>query len=115
MQQETIFDKILRKEIPCSFIYEDDWVFAFRDINPQAPTHILVVPKHKSANFSGFLDMEPHQLGHFLKGIAKVANLLGLKEDGYRVVFNEGSDGGQTVSYVHAHILGGRRLGWPPG
>lgn len=115
MAQETIFDKILRKEIPCQMVFEDEWVFAFRDIHPQAPTHVLVIPKIKSTCFSSFATLDPLLLGHFLKGIAQVALKLGLKEDGYRVVFNDGKDGGQTVDYVHAHILGGRHLGWPPG
>lgn len=112
--ENTIFDKILRKEIPSDVVYEDDAVLAFRDINPQAPTHVVVIPKKKAAGFDGLQDMDPQDVGNYIQAVARVADKLGLTE-GYRIVFNVGKHGQQTVAYVHAHILGGRTMGWPPG
>ncbi len=111
----TIFDKILKKEIPANVAYEDDTVLAFHDISPQAPTHVLVIPKHKWMRFADFGSADPKKVGEYLIAVAKVAKHLGLEDDGYRVVFNNGRDGQQTVDYIHAHILGGRKLTWPPG
>ena len=112
--EDTIFDEILRKEIPSDIVYEDDVVLAFRDINPQGPTHVVVVPKKKAAGFDRLADLPPEDAGRYIQAIAKTAERLGLA-DGYRVVFNVGKHGQQTVAYVHAHIIGGRMMGWPPG
>jgi len=113
--EETIFDKIIKKEIPADVVYEDDSILAFRDINPQAPVHVLVIPKKKVASFNDLKDRSFEEAGLFLQGVSKVAVQLGLAEDGYRVVMNCGSNGQQTVEYLHAHILGERQMSWPPG
>lgn len=111
---DTIFSKIIRREIPADIIYEDDLSLAFNDIHPQAPVHILVIPKQPIAKLS---DAQPHDhklLGHLLLVAKRVAEQAGL-ENGYRIVINNGSDGGQTVYHLHLHILGGRHMHWPPG
>jgi histidine triad (HIT) family protein len=115
MSDITIFDKILSREIPAQIVYEDEAVLAFRDIQPQAPTHVLVIPKKKVARFSELGTLAAQDVGLFFAGVAKVASHLGLDKNGYRVVVNNGRDGQQTVDYIHAHILGGRGLSWPPG
>lgn len=112
---DTIFDKVLAGEIPVDSVYEDDDVLAFRDINPKAPIHVLVIPKNRVNRFSELADGNAEVIGRFFRATSKVAASLGLDENGYRVVFNNGSDGGQEVEYLHAHILGGRKLTWPPG
>ncbi|MFY7927387.1 MAG: histidine triad nucleotide-binding protein [Oligoflexus sp.] len=112
---ETIFDKILRKELKANIAYEDEAVLAFHDIAPQAPLHVLVIPKHKWMRFADLETADDGVVGRYMKSVAKVAAHLGLNEGGYRIVFNNGRDGGQTVDYIHAHILGGRGLSWPPG
>ncbi len=112
---ETLFDKILRKEIPAKIAYEDEHVLAFHDIAPQAPIHVLVIPKEKWTGFADLQTGDPIKLGLYMASIAKAAAHLGLDPNGYRIVFNQGRDGQQTVAYIHAHILGGRRLSWPPG
>ena len=113
--EDTIFDRILRKEIPADIVFENDDVVSFRDISPQAPVHVLVVPRVRMRSLSEAPAHDPAALGAFLQGIAKTAVTLGLERGGYRVVFNTGKDALQTVEYVHAHILGGRALKWPPG
>ena len=115
MSEQTLFDKILAKEIPSDAVYEDQTVYAFRDINPQAPVHVLVIPKHKMQSFADIRQRDAGEIGAFMQGVSRVAERLGLERDGYRVVFNTGSHGQQTVQYIHAHILGGRQLQWPPG
>ena len=115
MKNETIFEKILRKEIPAQIVFEDEWVLAFKDINPQAPVHVLVIPKNKYRHVGEFANATVQEAGEYLRRIALVAEKLGLTENGYRVVFNTGGDGQQSVDYVHAHILGGRQMEWPPG
>jgi histidine triad (HIT) family protein len=115
MPEETIFDKILKNEIPAQVVFEDDDVLAFRDINPQAPTHVLVIPKTKWTSFAELQDADELAVGRFMKKVSLVASHIGLSESGYRVVFNHGRDGQQTVDYIHAHIIGGRSLVWPPG
>lgn len=113
---DTIFDKILRKEIPCAVVFENDHVLAFKDINPQAPVHVLVIPKKKVMSFAAFHEeKDPLWIATYMQNISLVAKQLGLEENGYRVVFNTKDDGGQTVPYIHAHILGGRSMEWPPG
>lgn len=111
----TLFDKILAKEIPANVAYEDEAVLAFHDISPQAPIHVLVIPKHKWMRFADFASADPKKIGDYMSAVARVAKHLNLDDNGYRVVFNNGRDGQQTVEYIHAHILGGRRLSWPPG
>lgn len=116
MSEETLFDKILDGRIPAEVVYEDEAVLAFRDISPQAPVHALVIPRVKLARFAeADRALDEKNAAGFLHGIAKAARALGLEEGGYRVVINNGRDGGQTVDYVHAHILGGRAMHWPPG
>jgi len=111
---ETIFSKIIRKEIPADIVYEDDLCLAFNDISPQAPTHILVIPKKPIPKLAD-AESEDHALmGHLLLTVKRVAEQAGLTQ-GYRVVINTGEDGGQTVDHLHLHILGGRSLAWPPG
>lgn len=115
MSGTTIFDKIIAKEIPAKIAYEDDYVLAFHDINPQAPVHVLVIPKKKVRGFAELGTKSAQDVGEYMQRVAKVASELGLDGDGYRVVFNNGKNGQQTVDYIHAHILGGRKLSWPPG
>lgn len=112
---ETIFERILKGEIPCKKVHEDEHTLAFHDIAPQAPVHVLVIPKTKLKNVAEADDSHALVLGHVLLTARTVAKQLGLHEDGYRLVFNNGRDGGQTVDYLHCHVLGGRALGWPPG
>lgn len=114
-EQITIFDKIKAKEIPAKIVYEDDDVLAFNDINPQAPVHILVIPQRKIRSFADIVNSPVEDMGRFFKGVSKVAQKLGLDAGGYRIVFNHGTHGQQTVDYIHAHILGGRQMKWPPG
>lgn len=111
---KTIFKRIIDKEIPAKLLYEDELCLAFPDINPQAPTHILVIPKKELTNLAAALQEDQALLGHLLLVIQKLAAQLGL-ENGYRVVANCGRDGGQSVDHLHFHLLGGRQLQWPPG
>lgn len=112
---DTIFGKIIRKEIPAQIVYEDDDVLAFKDIQPQAPVHILVIPKKPIPQLSMSTEADQSLLGKMLLTARKVAAEAGLDEGGYRLVINNGVDGGQTVYHLHLHILGGRSLAWPPG
>ena len=112
---DTIFAKIIRREIPADIVYEDDQALAFRDVTPQAPIHILIVPKQPLTNL---LDAKPGDtllLGQLMQAAVHVARTLGLDETGFRVVVNAGADGGQSVDHLHLHLLGGRPLLWPPG
>jgi histidine triad (HIT) family protein len=111
---ETIFSKIIRRDIPADIVYEDNLAIAFRDVNPQAPIHILVIPKEPIPRLSD-ADSPNHALmGHLLLTAKRVAEQVGL-ENGYRIVINNGPDGGQSVDHLHLHILGGRQMEWPPG
>ncbi|EDV33630.2 uncharacterized protein Dana_GF13894 [Drosophila ananassae] len=112
--EDTIFGKILRKEIPCTFIHEDDKCVAFHDVAPQAPTHFLVIPRKPIAQLSLAEDGDADLLGHLMLVGRKVAKDLGLAE-GYRVVINNGKHGAQSVYHLHLHFLGGRQMQWPPG
>jgi histidine triad (HIT) family protein len=114
MATETIFSKIIKKEIPADIVYEDDLALAFRDVNPQAPVHILVIPKQAIAKISDAETQDQALLGHLLLVCAKIAKEQGL-EKGFRLVINNGDDGGQTVYHLHIHILGKRFMQWPPG
>jgi len=111
---ETIFSKIISREIPATILYEDDQCLAFRDIAPQAPVHFLVIPKQPLVSLAESTHQQRDLLGHLLVVAAAVAKQEGLS-GGYRVVTNIGSDGGQSVPHLHLHVLGGRRLLWPPG
>ncbi|MDX1976139.1 MAG: histidine triad nucleotide-binding protein [Pseudanabaenaceae cyanobacterium bins.68] len=111
---ETIFSKIIERQIPADIVYEDDLCLAFRDIAPQAPVHILVIPKQPIAMIELAQPQDQALLGHLLLIAARVAQQQHL-DHGYRLVINNGADGGQTVFHLHLHILGGRSLQWPPG
>lgn len=111
---KTVFKKIIDGEIPANVVYEDDLCLAFRDVNPQAPTHVLVIPRKEIPSLADATAADRDLLGHLLLAADKVAKQLDLAA-GYRVVINIGEDGGQTVPHLHVHVLGGRSLGWPPG
>jgi len=111
---ETIFSKIIRREIPADIVYEDNLAIAFRDVSPQAPVHVLVIPKQPIAQLSDAESQDHALMGHLLLTAKRVADQLNLSQ-GYRVVINNGPDGGQTVSHLHLHLLGGRQMQWPPG
>lgn len=113
--ERTLFQKIADHQIPASIVYEDDRVVAFRDINPQAPTHVLVVPRHPVARLNEATAEHQELLGYLLLQAAHIARTLHLDGSGYRLVINNGRDGGETVPHLHVHLLGGRALAWPPG
>ena len=111
----TLFEKIIAREIPADIVYEDDLVLAFNDITPQAPVHVLVIPK-KPIRRIAEAEPEDHQvLGHLLLKAKDIAADLGLHENGFRLVINNGKDAGESVPHLHLHILGGRTMTWPPG
>jgi histidine triad (HIT) family protein len=114
MSAPTIFERIIAREIPANIVYEDELCVAFRDNNPQAPTHVLLVPRKPIPNLGQCTPDEQSLAGHLLLTAGKLAEQFGLT-GGYRVVINSGNDAGQTVHHLHLHILGGRQLGWPPG
>ncbi len=111
----TIFKKIMDGEIPADIVYDDEDCLAFRDVNPQAPIHILVIPKKEITSLAGAEREDLRLLGHILLKVADIARDQGLEVDGYRVVANIGRNGGQSVDHLHFHLLGGRSLSWPPG
>ena len=111
----SIFDKIIAREIPADIVYENDQVIAFRDIAPKAPVHVLIVPKKNIQRIGEARAEDAALLGHWLLKAAEVAEKVGLKKGGYRLVINNGPDGGETVPHLHCHILGGRHMTWPPG
>jgi histidine triad (HIT) family protein len=110
----TLFGKIIRREIPANIVYEDDLCLAFRDINPQAPTHVLLVPKKEIDMLSSATAEDQALLGHMMLAAGKVARQLGAG-DTFRLVVNNGAEAGQSVFHLHLHILAGRKLHWPPG
>lgn len=110
----TLFEKIIQREIPADIVYEDDQVLAFKDINPAAPTHVLVIPKKAIPRVAEADPEDQLLLGRLLLKAAEVAKTLKL-ENGFRLVINNGPDGGESVPHMHCHILGGRALEWPPG
>ena len=112
---KTLFEKIIAREIPAEIVYEDDFVLAFRDIAPKAPTHVLIVPKKMIPRIAEAAPDDQTILGLLLLKAAEVADKIGLKKSGYRLVINNGPDGGETVPHLHCHILGGRHMAWPPG
>ncbi|MGL5018794.1 MAG: histidine triad nucleotide-binding protein [Luteolibacter sp.] len=115
MAEKTLFEKICAKEIPATIIFEDDRCVAFRDIAPQAPVHILVVPRKPVTRVGLAVPEDEALLGHLLLTAAKVARSEGIADTGYRIVINNGPDGGEAVPHLHVHLLGGRQLQWPPG
>lgn len=112
----TIFSKIINKEIPANIVFESDSVLAFKDINPQAPVHVLIIPKIEIPKVTDINGNEHSQLlGEMIDAANKIAKDLGISEDGFRLVFNCGENGGQEVYHLHLHLLGGRKMNWPPG
>ena len=114
-KEDCIFCKIVAGEIPAKKVYEDERAVAFRDINPQAPTHALVIPRAHVASLNEAGESDEALLGHLLRVAARVAREEGHDESGYRAVINTGAGAGQSVFHIHVHVLGGRRLTWPPG
>ena len=112
---KTLFEKIIAREIPADIVYEDDLVLAFRDIKPQAPVHVLIVPKQVIPRLAEANPDDHRVLGHLLLKAAELAVKLGVKETGYRLVINNGRDAGESVPHLHCHLMGGRALAWPPG
>jgi histidine triad (HIT) family protein len=114
-QPDCLFCKIVAGDVPATVVYESDDVVAFRDINPQAPTHVLVIPRAHHKNAAALGTADPALAGRLLAAAAEIAAAEKIEDSGYRLVFNTGPGAGQTVFHVHAHILGGRGLNWPPG
>lgn len=114
-EQDCLFCKIVAGTIPAKLVFEDERAVAFRDINPQAPTHALVIPRAHIASLAEASEDDESLLGHLLRVAARVAHEEGHAEGGYRTVINTGSNAGQTVFHIHVHVLGGRTLTWPPG
>ncbi|WP_446898748.1 histidine triad nucleotide-binding protein [Clostridium sp. LBM24168] len=113
--EECIFCKIVKGEIPSEKVYEDDFVLSFKDINPGAPVHVLIIPKKHISSINDLDKDSSNIIAHIFMVAKKIAQDLNIAEDGYRIVSNTGKDGGQTVPHVHFHLLGGRSLSWPPG
>lgn len=112
---DCLFCKIIRRDIPSSIVYEDDAVLAFNDINPQAPTHVLIVPKRHISTLNDLTSADDQLVGEMIRRAAAIAKDRGLSERGFRTVFNTNREAGQTVFHIHLHLLGGRSLAWPPG
>ena len=112
---KTLFERIIARELPAEVVYEDEWVFAFRDIRPRAPVHVLIIPKKPIPRIAEAKPEDCQVLGHLLLKAAEVAAKLGLTATGYRLVFNNGPHAGEAVPHLHCHILGGRPMNWPPG
>jgi len=111
----TLFEKIIAREIPADIVFEDGRCLAFRDISPRAPVHILVVPKRVIPRLSESVPADAELLGHLLRTAGQIARSEGLADSGFRLVINNGPDGGETVPHLHVHLLGGRPMAWPPG
>jgi histidine triad (HIT) family protein len=112
---DDLFLKIIEREIPADIVYETDELLAFRDISPQAPTHILIIPKEHIPTVNDLADQHAELVGKMFLAAAELARKEGFSEDGYRLVMNCGSKGGQAVYHIHLHLLGGRQMDWPPG
>lgn len=111
----TIFEKIIAREIPAKIVWEDDDAIAFHDVNPQAPVHVLIIPKKVISRLSSASESDSKILGKLLIVAGKLAKELGVEKSGYRVVINSGPDAGESVPHLHVHLLGKRALAWPPG
>jgi len=111
----TIFKKIIDKEIPADIVYEDEKCLAFRDINPEAPVHVLIIPKKEIPSLALATEGDQELLGHMLIKASQIARDMGVSETGYRLVLNTNKEGGQEVEHMHIHLLGGRQMEWPPG
>lgn len=112
--EKTLFKRIIDREIPAEIVYEDDLCLAFKDVNPQAPVHILVIPKKEIPSIAHLENEDQALAGHLVLIVGKLAKELGL-DNGYRTIVNTGKEGGQTVDHLHLHLLGGRGMSWPPG
>lgn len=112
---DCLFCKIVTGEIPADIVYEDEQVIAFNDINPQAPHHVLIIPRKHIATINDLTDEDTELVGHIFHVAKRIAADLGVAEDGYRCVFNVNSGGGQEVYHIHLHLIAGRALAWPPG
>lgn len=115
MAEKTIFKKIIDGEIPADIVYEDDQSLAFRDVNPQAPTHILIIPRKEIASINDLSPEDEQLMGHLFIVAQKIAEQENLIESGYRTIINCGEGAGQTVFHLHVHLMGGRSMNWPPG
>lgn len=115
MAEKTLFEKIRDREIPAAIVYEDDLCLAFRDISPQAPVHILIVPLKPIPRVGLAEDADEAVLGRLLLAAGRIARAEGVADDGFRLVINHGRDGGEAVPHLHVHLLAGRQLHWPPG
>jgi histidine triad (HIT) family protein len=111
----TLFEKIVAREIPAKIVFEDEDVMAFHDVNPQAPVHVLIVPKRAIPRLAQATESDQTLLGKLILTATRVAHDLGVSESGYRLVFNSGPDAGESVPHLHLHLLGKRALAWPPG
>ena len=112
---EDLFEKIVAREIPADIVRENDELLAFRDVNPQAPVHILIIPKRKIRTLNDLEDDDAELVGRMVLAAKKIAADEGIAEDGYRLNFNCNEGGGQSVWHIHLHLLGGRKMSWPPG
>lgn len=115
MSEKTLFEKICDKEIPATILHEDEHCIAFRDISPQAPQHILIIPRKPIPRVALAAKADAELLGHLLLVAGEVARLVGITDSGFRLIINNGPDGGEAVPHLHIHLLGGRQLKWPPG
>ncbi|AKN33647.1 HIT family hydrolase [Clostridium carboxidivorans P7] len=113
--KDCIFCKIIKGEIPCEKVYEDDIVLSFKDISPGAPSHILIIPKKHISSLNELTDEDSKIVAHVFVVLKEIVKKLGIDKTGYRIVSNCGEDGGQSVPHIHFHVLGGRSLQWPPG
>jgi len=114
-KEDCLFCKIIKKQIPCEMVYEDDKVIGFKDISPEAPVHVIIIPRRHIDDLNCLKQDEAEIIGHIFIVAKNIAKTLGIAAPGYRIVSNCGDQGGQTVKHLHFHLLGGRRLQWPPG
>jgi histidine triad (HIT) family protein len=112
---KTLFEKIIDREIPADIVYEDELCLCFRDISPQAPSHLLLIPKKPIPRIAEATEEDQALLGHMMTRISDIAEAEGMRADGFRVVINNGPQGGEAVPHLHLHLLGGRQMQWPPG